>query len=38
MTVEDIFSGEVYTTHWMGKQGAVVVVAADECTNKENHE
>jgi len=31
VTVESISSGEIGTRHWMGKQGAAVGVAAEEC-------
>jgi len=30
VTVESISSGEIGTRHWMGEQGAAVVVAAEE--------
>jgi len=31
--VESISSGEIGTRHWTSEQGAVAVVAAEECTN-----
>jgi len=38
VTVESISSGEIGTRHWTGEQGAVEVVAAEECTNNADFE
>jgi len=33
VTIESILSGEISTRHWTGDEGAVAVVAGEECTN-----
>jgi len=33
VTMDSITSGEIGTRHWMGKQRAAAVVAAEECSN-----
>ena len=38
VTVESISGGERGIRHWMGKQGAAVVVVTEECTNDEDLE